>query len=117
MWACVSSTKAMSRGWNANRSFFASAPPPWNMPQSTRNRISPVSTSKQEPVTSAAAPWNVRRKAEAVVRFVEVGDDVLELIQSEVVLGLRGPACHGVAQVGEVLHIGLDALVHTLVVA
>jgi hypothetical protein len=30
--------------------------PPWNRPQSTRKRTSPVSTRKQEPVTSPAAP-------------------------------------------------------------
>src|SRR5574343_642392 len=34
------------------------------MPQSTRKRTSPVSTSVQEPVTSPAAPRNTRRMFE-----------------------------------------------------
>jgi len=45
MCACDSGTKAMSRGSKANDRFLRSAsPPPWNMPQSMRKRISPVST-------------------------------------------------------------------------
>ena len=57
------------------------------------------------PVTSAAAPWNVRRKAEPIVRLVQVLDDVLSLVQRVGPLRLRRPARHGVAQVGEIAHV------------
>jgi hypothetical protein len=47
-------------GTGKGREFFASlSAPPWNIPQSTRNRTPDVWTRMQEPVTSLAAPRKV----------------------------------------------------------
>ena len=62
MWAWVERTKSIDAGGTGiRRAFFRSlSPPPWNIPQSTRNRLRDVCTRMQEPVTSRAAPRNVR---------------------------------------------------------
>src|SRR5687768_16682601 len=65
-------------------------------------------------VVSWLAPW---LESKAVMRFVQVLDDAVELIQRVGALGLLGPARHGVAQVAEVAHLRAHALMHPLVVA
>src|SRR5688572_8990378 len=51
------------------------------------------------------------------MRFVQVLDDVVELVQRVGALRLSGPACDRVAQVTEAAQIRARALVHALVVA
>src|SRR6185503_67814 len=58
-----------------------------------------------------------RRQADAVVRFVQVLHDLLELVERELALRLRRPARDFVAQVGHVLDLGARPVVHPLVVA
>src|SRR5687768_7393136 len=60
------------------------------------------------------SPW---RKSDAVMRFVQVLRDVLALVQRKAALGLRRPARHHVAQVGEILDFAAQPVVHALVVA
>jgi len=62
IWAWEERTKSIEEGGTGmRRRFFRSlSPPPWNNPQSTRNRARPDCTRMQEPVTSLAAPKNVR---------------------------------------------------------
>src|SRR5512145_2762888 len=65
---------------------------------------------------AGSATWRVFSfQAEAVVAAVEVLHHLLDLVEREAVLRLLGPARDGIAQVGKVLHVRSDALVHALV--
>jgi len=63
----VERTKSTEEGGTGIRRWFfrSLSLPPWNMPQSTRNRVRPAWTRMQEPVTSRAPPRKVRETLKA----------------------------------------------------